>query len=575
MNKLGLRIAVAFLSVQVGLMASRLPALAIQQSASSTASAVVSSADPSFDLQLKAADLLEKGQSSEARDLIIGELAKKDSNARSRFELYYLLAFIDDQSENYKPVVGDLQSAQEMADQVPAVSLHAKISLTKRLGDSFYELRDWKSALAQYEKGLAAANALPEKDRARVMLLECIVGTLLRLNDAAGAEAYAHQLVKFSAARAESGRIADIGAWFWGQVQLSGVYRKLGKDAEWQALSPQLALLLSKMLQWHDSMESAGTLPTVPALRQEFVNDYVRDYPPSCLADYIWLAVKWRPYTLPIIRWQPPEGTPCKAAVLCIHGLGLENRSFTPFGRELAKRGFAVYALDIRGFGSWQAIKGQEDASFDDAVTDIGVLLTFIRKLNPGLPTFLLGESMGGGIALRAGMQYGSNLQGIVASVPSAERFGERKMSMDVAMHILRSKNRPFDIGHQIALQATSDEDLRRIWESDPKAKLKLTPVELMKFDSFMKSTTDQCVNIKTTPVFVLQGLKDKLVKPAGTEAIFDNIQCDDKQLLILGNAEHLIFESENQNQLVLDNLCSWLDSHAKIAPSENQRAAP
>ena len=63
----------------------------------------------------------------------------------------------------------------------------------------------------------------------------------------------------------------------------------------------------------------------------------------------------------------------------------------------------------------------------------------------------------------------------------------------------------------------------------------------------------------------MVQGLKDKLVKPQGTYDLFAAVKSDDKTMMIIGDAEHLIFETDNQNVVVLDSLCSWIDKHSAV----------
>jgi alpha-beta hydrolase superfamily lysophospholipase len=88
-----------------------------------------------------------------------------------------------------------------------------------------------------------------------------------------------------------------------------------------------------------------------------------------------------------------------------------------------------------------------------------------------------------------------------------------------------------------------------------------------MRFAIFMRRTQSHCGDIKTLPVLMVQGLKDKLVKPQGTYDLFAAVKSDDKTMMIVGNAEHLIFETDNQNSIVLDSLSSWIDKHS----GENQ----
>ncbi|MBX9693569.1 MAG: lysophospholipase, partial [Cyanobacteria bacterium] len=285
---------------------------------------------------------------------------------------------------------------------------------------------------------------------------------------------------------------------------------------------------------------------------------FVKENKPASVAEYFWLSSEFRMRTLPIIEWQ--TGIAPKAALLCIHGLGLDNTAFTTFGQEMSKRGFAVYALDVRGFGSWLSIPGEEDAQFSKVLEDVEAMVQLINERNPNLPIFLVGESMGGGIALRAGSQLEGSINGIIASVPSAEQFQQRRMTLSVASHFLRGPDRPFDIGHTVTAKATTNEDFQKAWEESFKAKMRMTPIELMKFSVFMRTTQHHCRDIDETPVFIVQGLKDRLVKPEGSYKMFDSVTADDKTMMIIGTAEHLIFESEKQTDLVINTITPWME---------------
>ena len=48
---------------------------------------------------------------------------------------------------------------------------------------------------------------------------------------------------------------------------------------------------------------------------------------------------------VPYRSWIPLESP--KEVLLCVHGLGFSSESFTEFGRLMAGRGLAVYALDV------------------------------------------------------------------------------------------------------------------------------------------------------------------------------------------------------------------------------------
>src|SRR5262249_7147389 len=124
----------------------------------------------------------------------------------------------------------------------------------------------------------------------------------------------------------------------------------------------------------------------------------------------------------PCISWVDPA-VPPRVALLCIHGLGLYSGSYQDFGRHLARGGIATFAIDVRGFGSWVTGKGEKDIDFNSCLDDIKSAVASIHTAYPNLPVFLLGESMGGAIALRFAVQHPEMIDGLISSVPGGERF--------------------------------------------------------------------------------------------------------------------------------------------------------
>jgi acylglycerol lipase len=101
---------------------------------------------------------------------------------------------------------------------------------------------------------------------------------------------------------------------------------------------------------------------------------------------------------LPLRRWLPAG--PVKAVILALHGFNDYSNAFAEPAKAWAARGIATYAFDQRGFGgapdrgSWAG----EAWLAGDAITAIRIL----RARYPGRPLYLLGESMGGAVAILA-----------------------------------------------------------------------------------------------------------------------------------------------------------------------------
>jgi acylglycerol lipase len=101
---------------------------------------------------------------------------------------------------------------------------------------------------------------------------------------------------------------------------------------------------------------------------------------------------------LPLRIWLP-QGR-IRAVILALHGFNDYSHAFDAPARIWAQDGIATYAYDQRGFGGAPE-RGRwlgRPALAIDAATACGIL----RHLYPHIPLYLLGESMGGAVAVLA-----------------------------------------------------------------------------------------------------------------------------------------------------------------------------
>ena len=157
----------------------------------------------------------------------------------------------------------------------------------------------------------------------------------------------------------------------------------------------------------------------------------------------------------------------------------------------MAAHGFAVYAVDVRGFGAWLDKRGGSKVDFEACLLDIEAALKNVRKAYPGVPVFLVGESMGGAIAMRAASRYPDLVNGLISSVPSSERYGSLTTKMHVGLRYIENKNKPMDVGTTVVERATANQNLQKRMLADKNNRMELTPKELKQFDEFMKGNFD------------------------------------------------------------------------------------
>jgi len=102
---------------------------------------------------------------------------------------------------------------------------------------------------------------------------------------------------------------------------------------------------------------------------------------------------------LPVRCWLPKTAA-VKAVVVALHGFNDYSNSFVSTGKFLSLQGIACYAYDQRGFGRapgrglWSGVAAYTD--------DLSAFVLEVRKQYPGLPLYLLGESMGGAVTIVA-----------------------------------------------------------------------------------------------------------------------------------------------------------------------------
>lgn len=519
-------------------------------------------------VQSKAFQLFSDGKVEQARESLLAELgdARASGNTKLEISTLYFLALLERKEDDIKTALEYLRKIGLLTGK-GSPDLSADMNLNRRVADCYYDDRKLDRALASYQAALISSRYIPDSDYVSMELLESISGCLQAQGKNRKALEYLLELKRLQEAHLSTEDLPSQGNYFWTLLKLSFLYGKLKETEKRDALRPQLVTMLEDFVQLRMRLEASDRLKNI---RQEFLLDYLSKRRPATVADFLYEAYnsKYRLKSLPVIAWKNPAA-PIKAAIICVHGMGLENQAFSYFAKEMIARGFFVCAIDCRGFGSWLASPGSEKIMFGDTIKDIKFVHDLLKSKDESLPIFLLGESMGGAIALRAAAKYDQDFAGVIASVPSAERFQEKRMALDVALHFLKNSSKPYAMMETITQQATARPTLLASWTEDSKAKMKVSPRELLDFSIFMRRTEAACKKIEKTPTFIVQGLKDALVKPRGTFKMFEHVKSPDKDMFILGTAEHLIFESDLQCQMLLNTLNTWLTDHAVAKTTE------
>lgn len=120
---------------------------------------------------------------------------------------------------------------------------------------------------------------------------------------------------------------------------------------------------------------------------------------------------------LPVRTWLPKD-SPAKAVIVGLHGFNDYSNFFASPGSYLSRHGIACYAYDQRGFGGtpgrglWSGIEAYTN--------DLSCFVKEIRKRHPSVPLYVLGESMGGAVAIVAMTGINPpNVDGVILVAPA------------------------------------------------------------------------------------------------------------------------------------------------------------
>lgn len=476
----------------------------------------------------------------------LSKLSKTDTNAASDLESE--LAAYEFAEEDFKSATTHLnQAIKHLTNSSPDYKAKL-INLHKHLGDCDMIEGRVAQAIQHYE---AAVKLLPDLEGNASLRKK----TLRSLGDAYMRDKnYNKAIETFKSLMVYQRQSNDLSVG-WTAVSLRDAYEQLGQKEEADKYFDVSAAVFRPLVK------NAG----------------LHKYEPNTVSQVpvnIWDALEHEPESAPAISWEPPEGVKPWAILVCIHGMGLHKSAYEAFGKAMSSKGVIVFALDVRGFGSWCKLD-RPKVNFALCESDISHVGSMLKKTYPNVPIFLLGESMGGAIALQSALTCKA-AEGVISSVPAADRYNGTKTKMKVAWKVIAGSKNDYDITRDVIEKVSHDEKLVEEWKQDREARFKLGTDELIKFDSFMKSTKEK-VRQLDKPVLIIQGGADPLVKPSSTIELYDAVKTKDKTLIILGYKEHLLFENEQFFPLMLEGLTNWLRGHASasLPPPWKQKELP
>ena len=257
---------------------------------------------------------------------------------------------------------------------------------------------------------------------------------------------------------------------------------------------------------------------------------------------------------LPLSRWLPAGRA--RANVIALHSFGDYRKSFEEMGIWLASRGIAVYAYDQRGFGAapHPGIWPGEAALVGDLADAVAAL-----RASPGgadTPLFLLGESMGGGVAMIQAARAPAGIDGLILAEPAVREGIYFRYLWDAALWTA-ARTAP---AASVTVSRTWHRDLspaaRARLGDDP---LVVREVRADTYDGLIDLTDSATAAAEriTTPTLLLFGRATGIVKKRSLCYAFADLDGDVTGIQYPG-APHLLLHARDWTRIALD-IQGWI----------------
>ena len=263
---------------------------------------------------------------------------------------------------------------------------------------------------------------------------------------------------------------------------------------------------------------------------------------------------------LPLHSWET-MGEP-KAIILALHGFNDYGTFIKAAGAYWAKQGISTYAYDQRGFGD--APNRGLWAGDEAYIQDLRAAFALVQGRHPGVPVFVLGESMGGAVVLATFAEPNPpDAKGVILSAPavwgrSTMAFYER-WALWAGVHMFPS----FRVtGQGLNILPSDNIEMLRGLGRDPKV-IKATRIDTIHgLTDMMDAGLEGAAHLEV-PALILHGDKDEVIKQEPIDEMLKRLPADarDRQTIVRYPDGYHMLLRDLQALRVWKDILVWIES--------------
>jgi len=259
------------------------------------------------------------------------------------------------------------------------------------------------------------------------------------------------------------------------------------------------------------------------------------------------------------------------AAFLLIHGLGGHSGWFEALARRLKVKQIFVLALDLASFGRRRQ---EKYVSIGQWLKDIEIVSTYLHSLMGEKPLFVLGNSMGGLIALKACATIKpSGLALLAPAFAGHPKLFPVSYQLSGFLKALMAPNKDIVMPYSTDL-ITKQEQVRTWLDNNGDIRLAVPGKMLLDLLFLTQSTRMKKISL-SCPLFMITAGQDAIVDNQASELIFRQINAPMKKKINIQKAMHdltLDLAVDQVADLLIEWSVSLLQNKDRLKAVSNQR---
>lgn len=290
---------------------------------------------------------------------------------------------------------------------------------------------------------------------------------------------------------------------------------------------------------------------------------------PALYASHFWtrdgIALSYR-------SWLPDSASdraPPSAVIVALHGFNDYSSFFDKPATFLKARGIASYAYDQRGFGA-NGFRGRWFATGRYRM-DAGDFTRAVADKHPGVPVYLLGESMGGAVAMTL-MAAGDApwITGTILAAPAVWSRDTMPWYQNAALWLAAHTIPAVPLsGRGLKIKPSDNIEMLIQLGRDPLI-IKGTRVDAINgLVDLMDEATAASAHLKDRTL-ILYGGRDEIIQGGPTRAMLDRLPPADaatRRLAVYPGGYHMLLRDLDADT-VWNDIAHWLENPAGSLPS-------